>query len=393
MKIIITVCVILAVFILIAAGGIEKNPQWKGKIEKEDGIKVIKNPTEPVYGEIEFELEEDLSIGNEEDENYLFYRFVRLEIDSDGNIFALDSGNGRIQKFDRNGNYLQTIGRKGQGPGELNRPIHINLDEEGNIYVLESRRKLHSFDKTGKFQKTISLTHNMRDFKRGSEGNFLAQTWAMGRRDGKPAMLNQVSILDSECKILKSIVSLPMYTPPPPPKPINIGASYGPEVIFCPLNEELGVYAISSEYKFHVVNSSGIVTFKFTKDESPQSFSKREKDNIIDSFKKSIARSGMDTKFTTDFPKYKPFFHSIQNDDKGRMYIHKYQIIPNEERIVNYDLFSKQGFYLYEVKMSKSPMIIKNGYLYSVERAKDTELLTIKRFKIKNWEQIKTGIN
>jgi len=29
---------------------------------------------------------------------------VRLKIDSDGNIFALDAGNGRIQKFDKNGN-------------------------------------------------------------------------------------------------------------------------------------------------------------------------------------------------------------------------------------------------------------------------------------------------
>ncbi len=38
--------------------------QWKGKIEDEEGIKIIRNPTDPLYGEIEFDLEEDLSIGN-----------------------------------------------------------------------------------------------------------------------------------------------------------------------------------------------------------------------------------------------------------------------------------------------------------------------------------------
>jgi hypothetical protein len=42
-----------------------QNPQWKGTIEEEDGVKVIKNPREPLYGEITFDLEEDLSIGNE----------------------------------------------------------------------------------------------------------------------------------------------------------------------------------------------------------------------------------------------------------------------------------------------------------------------------------------
>ena len=60
-------------------------PQWKGTIEEENGVKVIKNPNEPLYGEIEFELEEDLSIGNEEDENCAFYRGVRFDVDSEGN--------------------------------------------------------------------------------------------------------------------------------------------------------------------------------------------------------------------------------------------------------------------------------------------------------------------
>ena len=49
-------------------------PQWKGKIEYENGVKVIKNPRIPLYGEIAFELEEDLSIGDEEDENSAFWR-------------------------------------------------------------------------------------------------------------------------------------------------------------------------------------------------------------------------------------------------------------------------------------------------------------------------------
>ena len=47
--------------------------KWKGTIEEENGVKVIRNPNDPLYGEIKFELEEDLSIGNEEDENYAFY--------------------------------------------------------------------------------------------------------------------------------------------------------------------------------------------------------------------------------------------------------------------------------------------------------------------------------
>jgi len=52
------------------------------------------------------DLEEDLSIGSEENENYMFYRVRDIEVDSEGNIYILDPGNYRIQKFGRNGRLL-----------------------------------------------------------------------------------------------------------------------------------------------------------------------------------------------------------------------------------------------------------------------------------------------
>ena len=63
--------IIAIFFILLGSEGLQK-PQWQAKIETENGIKVIKNPNEPLYGEITFDLEEDLRIGDDKDKNYLF---------------------------------------------------------------------------------------------------------------------------------------------------------------------------------------------------------------------------------------------------------------------------------------------------------------------------------
>lgn len=235
------------------------------------------------------------------------------------------------------------------------------------------------------------MTCNIRDYKRGLEGNFLAQTSSLGQKDGKPERLNQVYLLDSECKILKSIVSHPVYTSAPP-QPINIGDSYGPELVFCPLNKEQGVYAISNEYKCYVVDSSGTISFIFTKNEPPQTFSKKDKDNIVGTFKKSIEKLGHNIRFTEDLPKHKPFFRAIQSDNLGRIYVHKYQIIPTGDRMLKYDLFNKEGYYLHKVNIPIYPRVIKNGYLYSAETSQDTGYIKIKRYKIKNWNQIKTGL-
>ena len=59
---------------------ITEKAEWKGEIEYEDGVKVVKNPAEPVYGEITFELKEELSIGNEEDDNYMFYQPKKIDV-------------------------------------------------------------------------------------------------------------------------------------------------------------------------------------------------------------------------------------------------------------------------------------------------------------------------
>jgi hypothetical protein len=64
-------------------------------------------------------LEEDLIIGREDDENYMFYRVKNIEVDNQGNIYVLDAGSHRVQKYDKDGNYLLTIGKRGQGPGEF----------------------------------------------------------------------------------------------------------------------------------------------------------------------------------------------------------------------------------------------------------------------------------
>ena len=150
--------------------------EWRGEILYENGVKVIKNPEDPLYGEIKFELEEDLSIGREDDENYLFYRVRGIALDSEENIYVLDKGNFRIQKFDKSGQCLQTIGRKGQGPGEFQAGHDFFIDAKDNIYV-DDFRQIDRFNKQGQFIESIPLNIYINDIAANPEGNILANGW------------------------------------------------------------------------------------------------------------------------------------------------------------------------------------------------------------------------
>ena len=170
--IVVSIVLFVSFFMMLVSYGNQK-VEWKGKIEIENGVKVIKNPREPLYCEIKFELEEDLSIGNQQDKNYLFYRVGDIQVGKNGNIYISDSGNYRVQCFDKNGNYLLTIGRKGQGPGEFNYPFELQIDDEtGKIYVNDDSRKIKIFDKEGNYiNKDIILEGILSDFYLDSDRN------------------------------------------------------------------------------------------------------------------------------------------------------------------------------------------------------------------------------
>ncbi len=60
-----------------------------------------------------------------------------IAVDPNGNVLVADTNNGRIEKFSPTGAFLSIIGTKGSGHGQLGEPNGIAIDHVGNIYVAE----------------------------------------------------------------------------------------------------------------------------------------------------------------------------------------------------------------------------------------------------------------
>ncbi|MFC2161796.1 6-bladed beta-propeller [Acidobacteriota bacterium] len=367
-----------------------RNLQWGGKIVEENGSRIIKNPEEPLYGEITLDLEKELSIGKD-DENFYFFRYVDVKIDSDGNILILDTGNDRIQKFDENGAYLQTIGRPGQGPGEFFDPSWMYLDSTDNIYV-KDKMQVDIFGKNGKFRTTYTLPCNIVSFCITSKGNVLARTFF--RKE------HCIHVLNSEWNVINTVVSFPWVTN------AVLNNPYRPDLWFCPINDELSVYGYPSMYKLSVVNSSGEIVYFIEKEErlKEKSLVKKEKEKLIDYHQELDKARGKDAKHRTRsyietflaFSEKKASYDRIFSDDKSRIYVRQVDTIYTEEEGAEYDMFSKDGYYIYRVKIplkiNYGPWgMIKNGYLYDVVEDSETFNKIVIKYKIRNWDQIKEG--
>jgi hypothetical protein len=311
-----------AVFVMIccflfvmASTNVDENPQWKGKIEYEDGVKIVQNPRNPLYGEIAFDLQEDLSIG-----------------------------------------------RSGQGPGEFEHPTLVRVDSSyGKIYVKDM------------------------DFFPFEDDTILAIL--LKSSDEELTNVHILCRLDDQGKILDSFAGYP-YTGLK--RRVSTGAilstSTGYELAMhmAALDQGMFVYGYSKEYELNVMNGEGKLLCRIRMDQPRPHFTSEEQSEY--------------KRLKFPVPEFKPYFFFIFSDTKGRIYVQRnktqegirgYGPIDTAEKEI--DIFSPDGYYLYRTSLPPNTSIIKNGFLYTRELDEDEGMEYVKRYKIKNWEQIKEG--
>ncbi len=130
-------------------------------VETAKGVRLVRNDKNGLWGKkpkIQLKLVRTLGDVNAEDAAAAFYMPSGVSLDSQGNLYILDTGNHRIQKFSPDGAFLASLGRQGQGPGEFSYPDSIDIDTSGLIWVSDpNNKRIQVLTPEGKEHKTISF--------------------------------------------------------------------------------------------------------------------------------------------------------------------------------------------------------------------------------------------
>jgi sugar lactone lactonase YvrE len=182
------------------------------KTETVNGAKLVHNSGPGAWGKTaKVALEPVRTLGDVDtaDENLAFYMPSAIAVDGTGNLYVLDTGNHRVQKFGPDGKYLATYGRQGQGPGEFYYPGWLDVDAQGFLYVSDpNNQRIQVLTPDGKDHKTIKgLEQGVGTVFLGKPGELVTgaprMRFMMNPDDKPEALPKLVKVLDFEGKIVR----------------------------------------------------------------------------------------------------------------------------------------------------------------------------------------------
>jgi hypothetical protein len=349
----------------------KENAFWKGKTAEENGVIVVRNPAKPMLGEDACFVEEDLSIGSPGSlGEHALSEIMDVAVDKEENIYVLDSKEARIQVFNKAGRYLRTIGRKGQGPGEMQFPRNISITARNEILVNDrGARFLHFFALGGEHQRSISLARTQ-SFSRplvDSQNNIVARVGTF-----MPDRLSfVVAKFDPNLKQLFPFFSYDWDDRP------NIYDVFPPDCFWAVGRDDNIIWGYSDKYELNILNKDGRLVRRIIRDYAPVKTTDDEKKDWI---KFAFGNEGVPFEVKVKWPSYHNAFRSFIVDDSGRIIVETYEKAV-DERGVYYDVFDSEGRYLTRLVLKTPPRAIRKDKLYTIEEDEEGYQL-VKRYSV-----------
>lgn len=347
---------VVAVFLYLIAGapGQDKIP-WKGEVIQEVGITIVKNPKSPVYRSGYFTLEKDLVLGeNKKEEEYLFPGITSFAVDDQERIYVLVGRDSHIRVFDRQGAYLRTIGRAGQGPGEFMRPMNIQILPNGQVFINDMQRLIY-YSQAGEFIKETKSTMPMA-FRLAVDlsGHFVG-IFPLPAENFRVVLAEY----DSDQKLVRTLASIQ-------PLPSDMLAQ---GFLFDITKDNQVIWGVTGKYELNVCSPDGKPLKKVFKDYDPVAITDQDKKDMIRKFtgRSDVLPEGM------TFPKYFTPIEEISVDEGSNMYVRTNEKA-GDDKGDYFDVFDSTGRFLTKVSLHavrRMPVVWRKDRVYAVEEDKD----------------------
>ena len=380
-----------SLLILFSACWQQESP-WQGTIEEVDGVTIVKNPIKPLKPELQIIFEEDLTIGVEEgDENYMLGNRIFMNTDDDGNIYVTDWDRTTVRKYDNDGNFLQAIGKPGQGPGEFQDISEVRFNSNGNIYLNDVKnRRISYLTKDGNYLEGIRVPVLFERVLINSRGFYIAMS-VDNVELGKGKKWDYFyGLFDENFDLITEFLRQPQEanarsksnSPAQGIADYLSGIAFQPSVNYVMDKNDLLYFSYSEAYEIKVYSPDGTLWKIIQRDYEPLEISGRDKEYFeqIQSEQLRIKMPAGEEKKVFElvkYPTYKPAYEQFTLMENGWIFV-VVDSVRDGSKLV--DIFNKDGSYLaqFETDVPTDWLSFNNGKAYAVVTIDDYKF--IKRF-------------
>ncbi len=320
--------------------------------------------TNPLKGNWDFNLRKEWSVNSGGSE--LLIKIGGIRTDKDGNIYMMELKHGKIFKFDQSGNFITTIGKKGEGPGEFRMAFNFFI-VGSNLVVPSTGGIFQYFGLDGKFRKSVITGSFVFPRYFLNENNFV---WVKSDNDGRGKKPEKISIYDMKTKKSKDIKTISpeeLLTAQKGGMVLMIKDSQTTPGVVLTLQGNNILFGKSDKYKFTKIDLEGNALSSF-------SLEGRERKSISEKFKRkrfeNISLNGgrmpkeMVDQMVKGMPDIATYFSRIFVGKNGLIYVFVADLENQNGQEI--DIFSPEGKYLYhgEIKVEEGSKITSQIAFY-----------------------------
>ena len=369
-----------------------KKPENAATIEVIDGIEHVHNSGTPLHPNQTVTFEENLSIGGEEYD--MLFRPQRFIVDRNENIYITDYQDQSIKVFDSKGRYIQTIGRKGEGPGEFISIGDLTFLPNGRLMVMDlEARRISLFDLDGEYIESYHWAERPGGLICATDSTCLLTVYTFGGDEPLEDMKLYVKEFDlrgneirsyGEFQIERSrmhqerrgqaVISFFVYPP------------YSPHSIFAADPVKLLLYhCVNDEYTIEIFDRDGKVIRRFDRPYKPVPFTGADAEEFYSRYESRPSEGLKKMIREISMPTVKTISSRMIVDDLGNIWVETHERKQAGDRVCSaYDIFNPEGYYEIRVWLDLKPELFTKGKMYQTHTDKETGYRYVKRYRI-NW--------
>jgi len=347
--------VLFLILILLLSSFCGPKPEEIEKIY-EGGVEVVVNHLEPyrIRGEPSLlSLQEEFSIDTENDDTAALglTDINNFEVDLEGNIYFLlfnpSEKEHFIYKFDKDGNFMTSFGRRGQGPFELEYPYFIKITARNEILIKESsKNKFYAFSTDGIPVKETPLDKDIDYLVPLKNGKYLGLYWHSQDRESKYFPLS-FNLYSAELTVLNELDRFRTFPNRMVAEKIAEKIINGINYVFVCERSADKIYIGNCErgYEILAYDLEGNLLRKIRKEYLPVRVSEDYKKEYLKPFVEIEDPWANNWAKKIFFPEYWYPFYAFFSDDEGRLFVMTYEEGGSPEEYF-FDIFNSEGIFI-----------------------------------------------